>query len=239
MAKRNLQTKGHPHFLMAQFPGPVPGKSWVLAPVASSWFREQVDRLGKDGAFVRSLRTLTDEIKGVPAEESSYFLTTYACAAVISGRVALNRKAREETWADETGKTWKALKEFPERIERIACEMERINQHPLLAPEKSVNEKGRDAKIARQSFRDLPSIMRLFAKALNGRILLMPKLHADVFPADSGIHYLQLAVRSWTGKPHDRKVAELLNAAAVALDQKAAFDAITLAQMRYRKRKKT
>ena len=238
MTKNKRAPKSHTHFLMAQFPGPGPG-SWVLQPVASSYFREQLGLLGKYGPFIRCLRTLTDKIKGLPAEVSSDFLTTYACAAVVSDRSSLNRKAREETWADETGKTWKALKEFPERIEKIAQEMERINQHSLLAPEKSVNEKKRDAKIARQSFRELPSLMRLFAKALTGRIVNMPKLHAYVFPSDSALQYLQVAVRSWTGKAHDREVAELVNAAAVALDKNFSTDATTLAQMRYRKKKNT
>jgi hypothetical protein len=46
-----------------------------------------------------------------------------------------------------------------------------------------------------------------------------------------------LAVRRWTGKPHDKQVAELLNAAGIALDGKSDFDALALAQARLRSRK--
>jgi len=41
-----------------------------------------------------------------------------------------------------------------------------------------------------------------------------------------------------TGKWHDREVADLLNAAALALDKESQFDAMTIAQARSRRKKK-
>lgn len=221
-----------------------------LRPATSKSFDAKMLRVEKDIRYEKALDAIMVRVNirsllgGSTVSVAAYtdvlasaadLLTTLACASVIPNR-SMSKKFKEAR-AEGTGKTWKAVKEFPKRIKSMADEMERVNTSTFLAPEKAIKRKARGAKMARQKFRDLPSLMRVFGTALERQIEVISLLNADVFPRTPTHEYLMLAVRSWTGKPHDKEVAELLNAAGTILGGKSDFDALALAQSRLRSRK--
>jgi hypothetical protein len=223
----------------------------ILSPHASKSFRERVGRVKRDTRYAKALQAVMKRVRmnallgestlsvseyRAALASASDLLTELACATVIPNRS--KRKKLEETWANGTRKTWKAVKDFPKQIERMADQIERINTSTFLAPVQQINPKARSAEIARHSFRELPGIMRLYARALAERTRTIPRLNASVFPRIPTHYYLMVAVRSWTGKPHDKQVAELLNAAGIALGGKSDFDALALAQARLGHKKK-
>jgi len=168
-------------------------------------------------------------------------LTALACVAVYPSGVS--RKRWETVWALNTGKTWKALTEFPDRMCRMADEVKRVNESSTFSPAQFANARTAVAEIARQRFHELPGVLRLYAQELRRHIARVPRMTAKAFPPSPRGHspallYLSLSVLGLTGKPRDRMVADLLNAAALALGEKSEFDALTIAQLRSRRRPK-
>jgi hypothetical protein len=99
-----------------------------LAKIAGSteWLRKRVDSLLACPEVLSQLKV----IKALQDERRCGFdlsreLMTFACMAISQhqGRPAL----LDRYWARGTGKRWKALAEFPSRLEKIAEEVERIN----------------------------------------------------------------------------------------------------------------
>jgi hypothetical protein len=155
----------------------------------------------------------------------------------------MSRKEWEKLWLLGTGKTWKALKEFPGRLRSMAKEVEQINASLIFSPANFANVDTRVAAIIRKRLNLLPSIMRFYAAGLESHIVRIPKQFAESFPRFPKEHSpwlvkLSHLVKLITGKWHDREVAELLNTAAIALGEKAQYDALTVAQARSRFKRK-
>lgn len=214
---------------------------------AAKWLIERVDRAKREQRFENALSAITQHLSK-QMRESGMDLTGpiagFACLATSTGRSG-GRKSFEKLAALGTGKTWKALAEFPERLRRIAKEVEQVNKSLFFAPALYVNAKTTQAEIVRKRFEQLPGIMSFYATGMEVHIARTPKLWAKTFPPSQGRHspwllLLSYAVKLATGKWHDAEVAELLNATAVALDETREFDALTIAQARSRfKKKKT
>src|SRR5215510_14314881 len=93
-------------------------------------FWQRVQRVSKDRAFVRLARDLEKEIepsmrravKGLncPGSKPSDW-PALAAIAVLKNRP--QREMWESVWAKDTGKTWKAITEFPRRLRVVADEM--------------------------------------------------------------------------------------------------------------------
>ena len=86
---------------------------------STEWLRKRVDRL----LACPEVLTRLEAIKALQDKRRYAFdlsreLMTWACRAVSphQGRPAL----LDSYWARGTGKTWKALREFPSRLEKIA-----------------------------------------------------------------------------------------------------------------------
>jgi hypothetical protein len=223
--------------------------------ITAEWFRKRIRRLKKDRAFRRGVDTIIALRTGVWREE--YWreqdwkkedceteethlrdaLTHFACLTVSphQGRPAI----LERGWASKTGKAWKALRDFPRQLENMAEEVARINRgDPLFFARRCRNDlERRDLETLRRICRQLPDMMRSYAAALrerntavttasprNGRFVALLSL--------SGV------VNTLTGAYHDKDIAALLDAAATALGEKAQFDALSIAQTRYRYRQR-
>lgn len=233
------------HFLLGRLGGEIPD-SFGLQPAVSSEMREKIALLEQNQQYASARKAILDCVTepgwravmdGRATHPDPDLLTTLACATVFSGH--LSRKTSLNSVAvEETGKTWKAVGEFPNRVEAIAREMEKVNGG-LLAPENQINAKAPDAERFRQSFRDLPSMLRVWAKALRERIKAIRRLDAAVFGDSNPRDYLQFLVKNSTGKPNDRLVANLLNAAAGMLGKPDGFDSTSLAKARLRRRRKS
>jgi hypothetical protein len=204
---------------------------------------ERVDRVRQFPRFERALQTIIDrQEEWAHGMDLAGALAAIACLAVSTTRG--RRESWQKLWTLETGKMWKALKEFPKRLQKMAEEVERVNASFFFSPAQFANAKTLEAEIARKRFNQLPGIMRVYAAALGAHVARVPRLHAISFPPpprgpSRRLLYLSYTVRLLTGKYRDGQVAELLNAAATALDEKSQFDALTIAQARSRWKKKT
>jgi hypothetical protein len=207
---------------------------------STEWFRNRIDKLFTCPEVLHRLKALTD----LRNEQRCGFdlsreLTTFACMAVSphQGRPEfLNRY-----WARRTGKKWKALTEFPDRLEKIADDVQTINRaDPHFYARRRGNDLSRlELLRLQENCMQLPLMIRDYAKALRER-------NASIAAAtprsgrSNGLFQLTEIVKFLTGSYHDQEVSELLNAVANALGEEREFDAIEVAQARSRfKKKKT
>jgi hypothetical protein len=226
--------------LIAHLCGP---RADIMWPAAYEWFhghiaslpgtafewRDEQTRLMQDKTYPKALWAVLDAIK--PPLPKPYdsdfapdFLTYLVCLVVVPPRA--NRAARAtlaKSWVTETGKTWKALREFPTRIKGMAGQIDRMNAHPFLR------------------LKELPTIMRRDAEQLAERLKIFSQVLAEAFPqTPPSLHDLMSIVENWTGRAHDRQVIELLNAADVALNPKQSkprFDTQKLLDLRSRQKR--
>jgi hypothetical protein len=156
----------------------------------------------------------------------------FADACFVVAMLAAPRKSREEIWLQRTGKSWKALTEFPGRLQRMADEIESLNTKFFGIPEACENP-------TLASFYQLPTILRSYAQTLSRRTTRIPK----AFPALTRSRWLSRIsnLTKWaTGKCSDKETTELLNDAAAAMgyEDMPGFDALQLEQVRYRQKKR-
>lgn len=197
----------------------------------------RIERLSRAHEFQKKLCSITT-LQAGHWEGQHYLreLTVLACRAVSphQGRP----EALERNWASNTGKPWKTLKEFPERLIRMADEVERINagDPAFFARRPQWNVDRNESSNLREVCEQLPASMRSYAKALRERNSYVAK----VTPRSGRLNALldlSEIVKLLTGGYRDRQVAELLNAAADTLHERAQFDALNIAQARSRRRK--
>lgn len=211
------------------------------------WLVERMICLQKDPDFKGAVRKITDcqravtrEIKG-STEVLADLLAMFACLEVCRSRGGC-RKWLLKVWSADTGKAWKALREFPGRLQRMAKETEQVIASPLFVAATFTREKAVKGEMIRRHLHQLPGTMRLCAMALEAFIARLPDFIAEAFstPGEGNEPLLRLSqvAKMATGKWHDREVANLLNAAARALDKEREFDALTITQARFRRKKK-
>ncbi len=232
------------HFVLGRLTGPIPD-SFCLQPAISQEMREQIARVEQYPRYAEARQAILDGITktgwraaldGSLTCPDPSLLTTLACAVVFSGHLT-RKESLDGVSIEETGKTWKALREFPERIESLAGEIEKVNAGGLFAPEKQIDPKKEQGECFRQGFRELPDMLRAWSKALKERMKVIRRLDAAVFGDSDPQAHLQFLVKESMGKPNDPLVANLLNAAARALDRPYGIDAANLAKARFRRRK--
>jgi hypothetical protein len=198
----------------------------------------------KDGKFCDAMEVLK-AYQAEPTQKEAFgaMLPYFACLAVPR-KGGAKRKTMEKIWASKTGKTWKALKEFPARLGGIADEVEKINKSDLASPLIWMREDEPKARIAKDHFQRLPGVLRFYAAFL--RMLLVEKVPATWerhFPSaprghSHSIFHLSQLIKASTGRFHDREVCDLLDAAACALGVDYQFDPTLLAQARSRHARK-
>jgi hypothetical protein len=212
--------------------------------LSNEWLRKRSHRLGQNHQIRQRLEAIIALQKEVwQGQDFSHELRGLACLAVSphQGRPAL----LERYWASKTGKTWKALKGFPKRLEGMAEEMGRINTGDrLFFARRRRNDLDRgDLEKLGWICRQLPEMMRSYATALRERNAAVEA----VTPRDGrfvALLNLSEVVKSLLGAYHDKDVAELLNTADLVLnpgDPKSGerFDAQTLRDSRCRQKYKT
>jgi len=173
----------------------------------------------------------------------SHELTGLACLAVFTGLE--DRKSWEGMWLQGTGKTWKALKEFPGRLRRMADEVERLNANQFFRPKVFINptlvsSDRHQAVTKMKSFYQLPTVLRSYAEALSQHSAKVPrKFPPRPWGRSRWVCELSDLTELATGKPHHEQVASLLSAAANVLNEKVAVDAVNIAETRSRRKKRT
>lgn len=196
-----------------------------IAERAKRLLRDNVARLKSDSRFSSAAETLgrfrRDTFKDLPVVE---LLPVLACLAIMTKSKSCRRETWEPLWAAGTGKTWKALKDFPRRIRGIADEVERVNSPPFFNPSFWITKETTQAKIVRGRFTQLPGLLRLYATSVEFLVERLPALTARAYPPSRYGHFdfvflLSGSIKMTTGRFRDREVAELLNAAALALGE--------------------
>jgi len=207
------------------------------------WLRERMGRVLKEENYCDALDALAISIRPefLPLDFPQT-LTGLACLAVSPSRWRWSRKAWETVWTRNTGKTWKALREFPDRVCGMADEIKRLNESFAFSAVQYASAQTVEAVTVRKVFNQLPAMLGAYAEALRWHIDRVPLMTAEAFPPLPRGHskfvvYVSELIKAATGRFRDRECARLLNAAALALDEKAEFDALTIAQARSRSRK--
>src|SRR5262249_14942373 len=146
------------------------------------WLVERVNCARKSQRFENALAAIAGNQSKQVRERGMDLagpLAALACLAVSAKRSG-RRESFEKLAAVETGKTWKALSEFPERLRRIAKEVEQVNASPFFAPATYITTaKG---KIYKERFEQLPGILSYYATGIDWRIRQLPRHWAQMFP---------------------------------------------------------
>ena len=155
------------------------------------------------------------------------------------------REKWQREWALHAGMSWKQLSEFPDRIRRMAEELERVSRHSSFDLKRITSEIPL-AMYAKREYRRLPATLRNYADLLQAQIksdtaLLksfyrrVPRKYSPFIP------YLSEQVKLLTGGPYDSQVADLLNAADYALNASTEirFYSQHLVDLRTRHKRKT
>jgi hypothetical protein len=204
-----------------------------------NWLSSKIERVSGKPEYQEKLRSITALQTGHwERQDCSQELTVYACLAVSShqGRP----EALERHWASQTGKNWKALTEFPERLSRMADEVEHINQGDpaFFARTPHWNVDRNESSNLREVCKQLPHSMRSYANALRERNAYVARV-TPKHGREKALFDLSEMVEFFTGAYLDRQVAELLSVAAEVLEEDVRFEAASVAQARFRHRKKT
>ena len=107
----------------------------------------------------------------------------------------------EEIWLKATGKSWKALTDFPRRLQKMAGEVESLNANFFSIP-------GAGDNPALVSFHQLPTVLRSYAEVLSHHTMRIPR--GLLSPSRSRrIVELTHFAKAMTGRYCDREIADL------------------------------
>lgn len=220
----------------------------------SNPFQDRQSRLIANDGFSRALaKILNLARKGhTPAAEGREALLVFVPLAVQRMKPA-RREDWERTWARDTGKTWKQLTEFSDRVRRIAEEIKGLSGSHYFDRKRAITEKSllpdsTHWEFAKRHFELLPMFLEGYACWLEEQVkaisALMKHFYRRAPRKHSGfIRFVSDQVKLMTGKFHDREVADLLNAADRALNPghqgtEDRFDEQTIALLRSRQKRR-
>ena len=213
-------------------------------------------RLLGDEGFRRALRALENSCRPVaqPSPELENpneillreMIPFFAALSVVSKK-AVSKQTLKTIWTTGTGKTWKALREFPDRLRHMAKEVEQLNTSLFLCPSRAIYATTPIANAAKIHFDRLPGILKTYANWLDVWIDKFPKSMEEHFGPgrlghDWALLLLSYLTKMVTGKFQDALLSELLNSADHVLNpehQGPRFQPQTLLDLRYRKKRKT
>lgn len=221
-----------------------PNPPSAFAEAAREAVREWVSRLRSDRAFCRAMENLMKHASE-PALRKLLMEMLPLLAAVSLPRKGRNAiRSLEGVWASDTGKSWKALNDFPTRLRRIADEIQRINESRLLSPSVWIRKDTVKGQVGRRQFGILPNVLRVYALWLESLVSdrIPSWFRAELPPVPRGhspaLFLMCSVVKLATGRFHDKEVCDLLDSAASALGVRHMFDPTLLAQARGRYAKK-
>jgi hypothetical protein len=214
-----------------------------LSDSERQWLQERLSRLGGNGEFRRALQVFRDMPK---AHQWSGWTGVVNKSFPQLACLAVKHDPTRETWnrlyAHGTGKTWKALTEFPRQLRQTAADVERLNRSFSFNPELFLKQEKLAGRVLLSRCKRLPAMLHFYATIIEQHVKWLPAITREVYPGAKGfsqcVFFLSGLVKVMTGKFHDREVAGLLTAAALALGESREFDALDLAQARSRRRKK-
>jgi hypothetical protein len=231
--------------------GPRPQDECVgqLRSESEKAFLRQVDRLNADREFrdahTRVLKCRTNGWQDVPLED---FLTMLALLSVMP-QGGIPAKTLQKVFAHGTGKTWKALKEFPERVRNTAREIEAINDSPFFSFRNWIIPSTVRGRVVGTQFSLLPGALRVYAAFVESLTAKLPVMAANqpmLAPPPRSrysewVFKTSTLVKAVTGRFHDPEVSALLNAADLVVNpglREPRFFPQTLVDLRSRQKHK-
>ncbi len=185
-------------------------------------------------------------------EEVNLLMFAYLAVRFRGHRGERRKEDWERRWARDTGKSWKALAEFPARLRRMAEDVKGLSGSPFFDPMRTATTvlPDTDWDFARQGLYMLPFCLEAYSNWLDERVKHVsaymryfyrrtPRGRLSAFTL-----HVSEQVKLLTGRLHDPEVAELLNAADLVLNPEIAktgprFDEQSIALLRYREKRKT
>lgn len=214
------------------------------------WRDKNVPCLMADASFRQALEALC-KTNGLPSESpwEREFRDAVALFASLAVVKTAKRQSFEQLWAQNTGKTWKTLKQFPERLRNMAKEVKLMNASSFFSPKLLVADKVPSDSIQNivSRFSDLPDILYYYANGVEAVLQKLPAATSEYYWREPGhspwIDQLLQLVNHVTGHFRDSELAGLLNAARAVLrpderNTNKGYDAQTLADYRSRRKRK-
>jgi hypothetical protein len=192
-------------------------------------------RLTDDKNVIRAIRAIETfrraMVKEAPLESVLCLL------AIIAVTNRANRKLMEKFWSAGTGKSWDSLVTLPAKVRALAQELDQMNLSAHFNPQYWFDQSDKRQVIRSRLMLGLPNMLRLYSAGVERKLKLLPKIGGAKWSGKSKLYmpavlHLSRFVDGVTGKPRDKHVADLLNAAAVALGEDVQIDALNIAQAR-------
>jgi hypothetical protein len=142
--------------------------------------------------------------------------------------------------------TRKQLRYLPSRLESMAEQIQRLNEHPMLRPDVWIGSRGGLSESQKETFGKwlprLPFLLQLYAAFLKSHSKSLNRYvwqHANrARPQAEMLSALLGIIRQETGRPMWTDLSNVLNAAAGIAGTGETFDPERLKQLDYRKRRK-
>ncbi len=201
----------------ARLPEPKSKESLVWRDFGSSEHRKlTMEAILSDLPAKKSYSNLL--AKGLKNVELLQELIGMAVAVAVGSK---GKAARWSKWYSGSGKTPKTLAYFPTRLKAMAGEVERLNAHPLLRPDKEGSICEPDKKPFVVGFMELPTMLRHYAAHVDDLSRSMSRLFrrnkkGSVGQMGQVLDGLRWLVRKETGEERPADLSRLLAAAANA-----------------------
>jgi hypothetical protein len=219
-----------------------PPKLPDLDPAQVEWANSRIDLLNQDRRFCLALRAIMEKRANWCKDiDLSGVLCFFVVGAV--GERGVSRQTREDFWSLQTGKTWKALKDFPARLRNMADEVKQVSRGIAFDPQKWIPDDTATRRFAKRQFVLLPGGLRVFASYIEKQIDRLPVMSASHLPPKKHgysqfVVHVSLLIKFLTGRYRDAEAAELLESAALALGTNKRFDIQTLQKLRSRHKRR-
>jgi hypothetical protein len=223
--------------------------STFIKPLEEEFLRVEASLLSRDSGFRKALSTLVKKEYGgkkPPPEVVAIIMEKMPALAAIAVNKSKKRAEWERLWARGTGKTFKALKDFPDQLREKANSIERLNRSFFFSPDHAINQKAPLAHYGKNQFLRLPTTLRLYAAWMEAWAKQIHGLQQKRYPPHRGhspfIGYISTLTKLATGKFCDLLVSEVLNAADIVLNptkpkSERRFHPQTIADLRFRQKK--
>lgn len=201
-------------------------------------FDAQLTRLNTDEEFRKAMNNIRNlALDGAKADRREEAIRVYAYLAVRHEQRDSRRTPKEHwevTWAHDTGKSWKALTEFPDRLRKVSAEVRGVHGSAYFNPERAIRggladwadfsgrvfsgENDEFVDFVKKQFSLLPATLDRYAQWLEVQVKGINALMKHFYLSTPRKHSLFIdkvsdEVKQITGQFHDRQVADLLNAA--------------------------
>jgi hypothetical protein len=226
-----------------EFRHTIPGELRLpqLSTAEVKYWGAKFARLDADTKFQRSMQAI-QRLRQDVIKDTSFDPIFRLYAALIVTKWP-SRKLMEKFWAYGTGKTWKSLNDFPMRLRRMAEELKQVQAWLHFEPESSMCAQSPLAENIKRGIWELPLNLGVFATHIEVILEKLPKSSTSKGPPQRKFHepwtsQLSEIVKALTKRYCDREVADLLNSAAIALNEKFTIEPFALAQARRNRKTK-